>query len=70
MFHALISCIENTFDTYLQEYAKFVQHLFIHRFIFHLSTHLSMCQTCFQRMIFVCKMYEPMNEQTLYNFHY
>jgi hypothetical protein len=29
-----------------------------------------MCQTYFQRMIFVHKMYKPMNEQTLHDFHY
>jgi len=38
-------------------------HLFIHKFVFHLSTHLSMCQTCFQHMIFMCKIYEPMNQR-------
>jgi hypothetical protein len=32
-------------------------HSFIHRFILHLSTHLFVCQTYFQHMIFVCKMY-------------
>jgi hypothetical protein len=34
------------------------------------STHLSVCQTCFQCMIFVHKMYEPMNEQISHDFHY
>jgi hypothetical protein len=52
----------------LHENEKNVQHSFIHRFIFHPSTHLSMYQTCFQHMIFVCKMYEPTNEQTLHDF--
>ncbi len=53
-----------------ENHAKFVWDLFIHRFIPHLSTHLSMCQMCFQHMIFVCKMYEPMHEQTSHDFHY
>jgi hypothetical protein len=29
-----------------------------------------MCQTFFQHMIFVRKMYKPMNERTLHDFHY
>jgi hypothetical protein len=49
----------------LLEDAKFVWHSFIHKFILHSSTHLSMCQTCFQHIIFMHKMYKPMNEQAL-----
>jgi hypothetical protein len=44
--------------------------LFIYNFLLHLSTHLSMCQTCFQRIIFMCKMYKPINEQTSHYFYY
>ncbi len=54
----------------LSKDVKFMWHLFIHKFILHMSTHLSMCQICFQCMIFVCKMYELMNERTSHNFHY
>ncbi len=47
-------------------HAKFVHSqvhtLFINTFI--------MCQTCFQCMIFIYKMYKPMNERTLHNFHH
>jgi hypothetical protein len=35
----------------------------INRFIFHLSTHLFIYQTCFQCIIFMCKMCESMNEK-------
>jgi len=63
MLHALISCIENTFDTNLLQDVKFVWDSFIHKFVLYSSTHLFMCQTCFQCMIFVCKMYNLwMNE--------
>jgi hypothetical protein len=61
---------KHIWHTDLSKNVKFVWHLFIHRFVLHLLTHLSMCQMCLQYMIFVCKMYEPMNEQTLHNFHY
>jgi hypothetical protein len=54
----------------LLEDENFVWHLFTHRFIFHSSTHLSIYQTCFQCMIFVCKIYEPMKGWTSHNFHY
>jgi hypothetical protein len=54
----------------LLENVKFVWHLFIHRFVFHLLTHLSICQMCFQHMIFVQKMYKTMKEWTSHNFHY
>ncbi len=41
IFHALISCIENMFDTWdLLEDAKFVWYSFIRRFVVHMSTHL------------------------------
>jgi hypothetical protein len=30
-------------------------HSIIHMFVFHLSTHLFMCQMCFQCMIFMCE---------------
>jgi hypothetical protein len=49
---------------------KFVWHSFIHRFILHSSTHLFVCQMCFQLMVFVHKMYEFMNEQISHKFHY
>jgi hypothetical protein len=32
-------------------------------------THLFVCQTCFQCMIFMCETYEPMNEWTSHDFH-
>jgi hypothetical protein len=34
---------------------EIMRNSFIHRFILHLSTHLFLCQTCFQHMIFTCK---------------
>jgi hypothetical protein len=68
--HALISCIENTFDIDLLQDVKFIWDSFIHKFILYPSTHLFMCQTCFQCMIFVCKMYKFMNERNSHDFHY
>jgi hypothetical protein len=56
-------------DMDLLKDTKSVWHLFIHRFIFRPSTHLSVCQISFQYMVFVCKMYEPMNERTSHEFH-
>jgi hypothetical protein len=44
------------------EDVKSVWYSFIHRFVLHMLIDLSMCQTCFQCMIFVCKMYEPMDK--------
>ncbi len=41
---------------------KSVWYSFIHRFVLHLLKDLSMCQMCFQCMIFVCQMYEPMDK--------
>ncbi len=38
----------------------YMWHSFIHSFILYSSTHLSMYQMCFQHVIFMCKMYEPM----------
>jgi len=49
---------------------KSMLHSFIYRFALCPSTHLSMCQTCFQCIIFVQKIYELMNEQTSHNFPY
>ncbi len=43
---------------------------FIHSFIFYSLTHLYICQTCFEHMIFMCEMYTPMNEWTSHGFHY
>lgn len=60
-FHALILCIENSFEN-SQEDENFVWHSFIHMFVLHSLTHLSMCQMCFQCMIFKCKIYEPMTQ--------
>jgi hypothetical protein len=45
-------------------------HSFIQKFILDSLTQLSICQMYFQQIIFVCKMYEPMNEQTSHDFHY
>jgi hypothetical protein len=61
-FHAQILWIENSFEN-LQEDEKFVWHSFIHTFVLHSLTHLSMCQMCFQCMIFKCKIYEPMTQR-------
>jgi hypothetical protein len=66
-YHALKTRFTHEFIERCESHAR---HLFIHRLVLHSSTHLSVCQTCFQRIIFVCKMYEPMNEQNLHNFHY
>ncbi len=55
---------KHIWHTNLWEDVELMCHLFIHWFVFHLSTHLSMCQMCFQHIIFVCKMYELMNEWT------
>jgi hypothetical protein len=60
MFHTLISCIEYIFDT--QIYRKMRNSYDICSFIssyFIYQTHLSMCQTRFQHMIF---MYKWMNK--------
>jgi hypothetical protein len=71
MFCALISCIENTFGT--QIYKKmwntcdvysFINSYFIRQHIYLYVKHV------FNAWLFVCKMYEPVNEQTLHNFHY
>jgi hypothetical protein len=47
-----------------------MRHAFIHRFVFHSLINLSIYEMCFQRMIFMFKLYEPMNERTLHDFHY
>jgi hypothetical protein len=68
--HTNIVHWKHIWNTNLLEDVKFVWHLFVHRFVLHLLTHLFVCQMCFQRMIFVHKMYEPMNEWTSHDFHY
>jgi len=69
-FHTQISCIESIFETHIYWKMWNLWHLFIHRFVFHPSTHLFVCQSYVQRIIFMSKMYEPMNQRTLHNFNY
>jgi hypothetical protein len=62
--HTLISCIVHIVDK--QNYRKMQNLCDIRSFIGSYFIHqcLSMSQMCFQRMIFVCKMYEAINEPT------
>jgi hypothetical protein len=65
--NSYVSCIDimswkHISHTNLLKDAKSIWHSSIHRFVFYPLTHLSVCQTCFQCMIIVCKTYEPMNE--------
>jgi hypothetical protein len=66
--HIKIVYWKHIWNTDSLEDSKIMWHFFIHRFVLHLSTHLFMCQTCFQCMIFMCKMYESMNEWILHEF--
>jgi hypothetical protein len=74
-YNSYVSCInilywKRIWNIDWLEDVKFVWHLFIHKFLLHLTTHLFVYQWCSQHMISVHKMYEPMNEWTSHNFHY
>jgi hypothetical protein len=46
---------KHIWNTELLEDVKSMWHLFIHRFVLHLLTRLSLCQACFQCMMLMCK---------------
>jgi hypothetical protein len=58
-----IVCWKHVSHTDLYEYVKFEWHLIIHMIIFHSSTHLSMCQICFNawNLCVNVQTYECMN---------
>jgi hypothetical protein len=73
--NSYVSCIDivhcNTFETHI--YKKMWNSCHIHSFIspYFISQDIYLCVKHVLNAWYLCvKMYEPMNDQTLHNFHY